>query len=93
MNNSFATGIGSRLDGWSNSDLNPGAIIALSPALSAEQKAVYNSWGKGKYDARFNLDGQNGPQVIPPAYELLGLNSITVTGDGADVTYWNRYVA
>lgn len=92
VNNSFARGIGSRLDGWSNSDLNPGAIIALSPALSVEQKAVYNSWGKGKYDARFNFDGQNGPQVIPPAYGLLGLNSITVTGDGSDVAYWNRYV-
>jgi len=50
VNNSFAPGIGSRLDGWPNSELNPGAIIALSPALSAGQKAVYNSWGPGKYD-------------------------------------------
>lgn len=38
-------------------DLNPGANIALSPALTPEQKAVYNSWGKGKYDPRFNFDG------------------------------------
>ena len=72
------TGIGKRLDGWANRDLNPGAIIALSPALTADQKAVYNSWGKGKYDPRFNLDGMNGPQVIPPAYGLLGINRITV---------------
>lgn len=93
VDNSFAAGIGKRLDGWSNGDLNPGAIIALSPALTAAQKAVYNSWGPGKYDARFNLDGKNGPQVIPPAYGLLGVNRITVTGDGTNVEYWNRYVA
>jgi hypothetical protein len=90
VNNS--SGIGARLDGWPNRDLNPGAIIALSPALTPEQKAVYNSWGPGKYDPRFNFDGQNGPQVIPPAYGLLGINKITVTGDGSDVAYWNRYV-
>jgi mono/diheme cytochrome c family protein len=93
VDNSFASGIGKRLDGWPNRDLNPGAILALSPALSAAQKAVYNSWGKGKYDPRFNLDGKNGPQVIPPAYGLQGIHRITVTGDGNDVTYWNRYVA
>ncbi len=92
VNNSFAPGIGARLDGWANRDLNPGAIIALSAAPTPEQKAVYNSWGPGKYDPRFNFDGHNGPQVIPPAYGLLGINRITVTGDGDDVAYWNRYV-
>jgi hypothetical protein len=92
VNNSFAPGIGSRLDGWPNSDLNPGAIIALSPALSGGQKAVYNSWGPGRYDPHFNLDGVNGPVVIPPAYGLLGTNSITYTGDGANIAYWNLYV-
>ena len=92
VNNSFAPGIGARLDGWPNRDLNPGAIIALSAALTPEQKAIYNSWGPGKYDPRFNFDGQNGPQVIPPAYGLLGINKITVTGDGDDLAYWNRYV-
>ena len=92
VDNSFAPGIGARLDGWPNHELNPGAIIALSPALTPEQKAVYNSWGPGKYDPRYNFDGQNGPQVIPPAYGLLGINKITVTGDGLDVAYWNRYV-
>ena len=92
VDSSFAPGIGKRLDGWPNHELNPGAIIALSPALTPEQKAVYNSWGPGKYDPRFNFDGQNGPQVIPPAYGLLGINKITVTGDGSDVAYWNRYV-
>ncbi len=93
VDNSFTSGIGRRLDGWPNRDLNPGAIIALSPALTAPQKAVYNSWGPGKYDARFNFDGQNGPTVIPPAYGLLGIHRITVTGDGDSIAYWNRYVA
>jgi mono/diheme cytochrome c family protein len=92
VDNSFAPGIGKRLDGWPNRDLNPGAIIALSPALDAATKAVFNSWGPGKYDPRFNLDGLNGPQVIPPAFGLAGINSITVTGDGTDIAYWNRYV-
>ena len=74
VDNSFAPGIGKRLDGWPNRDLNVGAIIALSPALSATQKAVYNSWGKGKYDPRYNQDQRNGPQVIPPAYGLAGVH-------------------
>lgn len=93
VDDSFAKGIGKRLDGWANDDLNPGAIIALSPALPAETKSVYGSWGQGKYDPRFNQDGQNGPQVIPPAYGLLGIDKITATGDGDKISYWNRYVA
>jgi mono/diheme cytochrome c family protein len=93
VNNSAAAGIGQRLDGWPNLDLNPGAIIALSPALTDAQKAVYNSWGPGKYDARYNFDGLNDPAVIPPAYGLAGVNSVTYTGDGDRVAYWNRYVA
>lgn len=92
VDNSFAPGIGKRQDGWPNRDLNPGAIIALSPALSAATKLVYNSWGSGKYDPRFNQDGLNGPQVIPPAYGLNGIDSVTSTGDGQDLAYWNRYV-
>src|SRR3954452_11664317 len=92
VDNSFAPGIGKRLDGWPNRDLNPGAIIALSPALDAATKAVYNSWGPGKYDPRFNQDGKNGPQVIPPAYGLNGVHRITSSGDGPDIQYWNRYV-
>ena len=92
VDNSFAPGIGKRLDGWPNRDLDPGAIIALSPALTGAQKAIFNSWGKGKYDPRFNQDGISSPQVIPPAYGLEGLRRITSTGDGEDVAYWNRYV-
>ncbi len=93
VDDSFAPGIGKRLDAWPNRDLDVGAIIALSPALDAASRAVFNSWGPGKYDPRFNIDGQNGPQVIPPAYGLAGVHSITVTGDGPDIAYWNRYVA
>lgn len=93
VDNSFAAGIGKRLDGWPNLDLNPGAIIALSPALPAATKAVYNSWGKGKYDPRFNIDGKSKPVVIPPAYGLQDIHRITLTGDGNEIAYWNRYVA
>jgi mono/diheme cytochrome c family protein len=73
--------------------LNPGAIIALSPAVDAATKATTMSWGAGKYDPRFNIDGLSKPAVIPPAYGLAGIHSITFTGDGAEVAYWNRYVA
>ena len=93
VDNSFAPGMGKRLDGWPNRDLNPGAIIALSPALSAPLKAIYNSWGKGKFDPRFNVDGISKPVVIPPAYGLSGIHRITFTGDGDDIAYWNRYVS
>ena len=61
-----------RKDGWPNRDLNVGAIIALSPAITAAQKAVYKSWGPGKYDPRYNIDGKSTPLVLPPAYGLAG---------------------
>jgi len=93
VDDSFAPGIGRRLDGWPNRDLDPGAIIALSPALPAELKSVYASWGKGRYDPRFNFDHINGPQVIPPAFGLAGVHRVTATGDGDQLAYWNRYVA
>jgi mono/diheme cytochrome c family protein len=92
VDNSVAMGVGRRLDGWPNRDLNPGAIIALSPALTSAQKAVYNSWGPGKFDPRFNVDGINGPVLIPPAYGLKGVGFETYTGDGP-ISYWNNYVA
>lgn len=93
VDNSFSGGIGKRLDGWPNRDLDPGKIISLSPALSAAQKAVYASWGKGMYDARFNIDGLSKPSAIPPAYGLQDVHKITTTGDGDEIAYWNRYVA
>ena len=93
VDNSLAPGIGNRLDGWANRDLNPGAIIALSPAVDAAMKAVFNSWGKGKFDPRHNVDGISNPVVIPPAYGLEGIHSVTFTGDGNELADWNRYVA
>lgn len=92
VDNSFAPGIGKRLDGWPNTTLNPGAIVALSPAVPAATKAVLNSWGAGKYDPRINFDGKNTPLVIPPAYGLLGVDKETFTAEGP-VSYWNAYVA
>ena len=92
VDNSFATGIGHRLDGWPNRDLNVGGIIALSPALTAAQRTVYQSWGPGKYDPRFNIDGKNIPVVIPPAFGLRDVKREIYTGDDT-ISYWNAYVA
>ena len=92
--------VGHRLDGSPNRDLNPGAIIALSPVLDESTVKLLNSWGPGKYDARWNLDGKSEPAVIPPAYGLSALKKAIFTGDGdiehepaGPVAYWNRYVS
>jgi hypothetical protein len=68
VDDSFAPGIGHRLDGWPNRDLNVGAIVSLAPNLQpladllavdvATVKKVLNSWGTGKYDAELNVDGK-----------------------------------
>jgi hypothetical protein len=94
VDNSFADGIGSRLDGWPNRTLDVGKIVTLStsPLLTPAQRAVYNSWGPGKYDPRFNLDGQNIPVVLPPAFGLRHVAREIYTGDDV-VSYWNAYVA
>jgi hypothetical protein len=99
VDDSFAPGIGKRLDGWVNTTLNVGAIIALSPAIV--DKASYLSWGPGKFDPRFRIfNGQNVvpindptvPIVIPPIYGLQGVRFETLAGDGP-IAYWNTYVA
>jgi len=92
VDNSFAPGIGKRLDGWPNTTLNPGAIVALSPAVSPAIKAILRTWGPGKYDPRTNIDGQSTPLVIPPAFGLQGVSKETFTAEGP-VSYWNAYVA
>lgn len=98
VDNSIAPGIGKRLDGWPNLTLNVGAIIALSPALAS--KSPFDTWGPGKYDARFQafdgrgfipLHSRSFPVVIPPAYGLQGVGFETFTGDGP-ISYWNNYV-
>ena len=100
VDNSFAPGIGKRLDGWANIDLNVGAIVALSPALDDATKAEFRTWGPGKYDPRhhaFNgtnivpLNSPSIPIVIPPIYGLRGVGFETFTGDGP-ISYWNSYV-
>ena len=92
VDDSVMAGIGNRKDGWPNRDLDVGGIIALSPALTPAQRAVYTSWGPGKYDPRFNIDGKNTPLVLPPAYGLAHVKNETYTGD-APISYWNAYVA
>jgi mono/diheme cytochrome c family protein len=100
VDDSLAPGIGRRLDGWAATDLNVGAIVALSPALDAATKAEFNTWGPGKYDPRHHaFDGTNIiplnspslPVVIPPIYGLKGVRFETYTGDGV-ISYWNSYV-
>jgi cytochrome c5 len=92
VDNSVMPGIGHRKDGWPNRDLNVGAIIALSATLPADVKAVYNSWGPGMYDPRYNIDGKSTPLVLPPAYGLADVKNETYTAEGP-ISYWNAYVA
>jgi cytochrome c5 len=92
VDNLVMPGIGRRKDGWPNRDLNVGAIIALSPMLSDDKKAVYASWGPGKYDPRYNQDGKSTPLVLPPAYGLAQVTNETYTAEGP-ISYWNAYVA
>ncbi len=100
VDNSFARGIGKRLDGWANRDLNVGAIVALSPALPGNLKAEFRTWGPGKYDPRHhafdgtNLISLNSPSlpiVIPSIFGLKGVGFETFTADGP-ISYWNSYV-
>ena len=92
VDDAFSKGIGHRKDGWPNRDLNVGAIIALSPAVTPAQKSVYSSWGPGKYDPRYNIDGKSTPLVLPPAYGLARVVNETYTAEGP-ISYWNAYVA
>lgn len=100
VDDSLAPGIGRRLDGWANTTLNPGAILALSPAFDEATKQELNAWGPGMYDPRhhtFNgtsivpLNSPSIPVVIPPIYGLRGVLFETYTGDGP-ISYWNSYV-
>ena len=68
VDDSFTKGIGSRLDGWPNRDLDVGAVISMSPNLKAiadvlgvdvpTVKRVLAAWGPGKFDAELTLDGK-----------------------------------
>ena len=87
-------GIGKRLDGWANRDLNVGAIIALSPALDAATKAEFKQLGTRQVrpaPPRFDgtniipLNAPSLPIVIPPIYGLKGVGFETVHGRWADL--------
>jgi hypothetical protein len=98
VDNSVMPGIGRRLDGWPNRDLNPGAIVALSPVLPADKKAVYQSWGRAS-TSRYNHDGKSaarhaagvrsgadqGKRNLPPKADLM-LEHVAVTRWAARTT-------
>ena len=109
VDNSFAPGIGHRLDGWANRDLNVGAIAALSPNLKpvadllqvdeATVRAVLQSWGPGKFDAELFLDGKafrpDGKSAATLIPPAFGLPGVNLhTWTGwGSVTHWNAFVA
>jgi hypothetical protein len=104
-----APGIGHRLDGWANRDLNVGAIVNLAPDLSAiaallgtdqaTVRKVLAAWGPGKFDAELLLDGKGfrpdgrSSAVLIPP--AFGLAGVNLhTWTGwGSVTYWNAFVA
>jgi len=102
VDDSLTKGIGKRLDGWANHDLNVGVIAGLAPGLPAEFKTEFDKWGPGMYDPRHHaFDGVNVfelhpesmsvPVVTPAIYGLRGVGFETYTGDGP-ISYWNSYV-
>jgi hypothetical protein len=109
VDDSFAPGIGRRLDGWPNQDLNVGKIISLSPSLKpftdllgvdqATVKKVLLSWGPGKFDAELALDGKafqpDGRSSATRIPPAFGLAGVNLaTYTGwGTVTYWNAFVA
>ncbi|MDD8018737.1 MAG: hypothetical protein PHP42_10225 [Bacteroidota bacterium] len=109
VDNSFAPGIGKRLDGWPNRDLNVGVIVSLAPNLKpftdllgvdeVTVKKVLNSWGPGRFDAELDKDGKalrpDGGQAGTLIPPAFGLAGVNLhTWTGfGSVPYWNAYVA
>ncbi len=109
VDDSFAPGIGKRLDGWANRDLNVGAIIDLAPDVSpfatllgvdeATVRTVLRSWGPGKFDAELVLDGKamrpDGKSAATLLPPAFGLAGVNLhTYTGwGAVPYWNAFVA
>jgi hypothetical protein len=109
VDDSFIKGIGERLDGWPNRDLDIGAIVALAPNLQpmaeplgidvATLTKVLKSWGPGKYDAEVNQDGKafrpDGKTAATVLPAAFGLAGVNLhTYSGwGGVTHWNAYVA
>ncbi|HXJ53557.1 MAG TPA: hypothetical protein VNH16_19410 [Burkholderiales bacterium] len=109
VDDSFAPGIGKRLDGWANRDLNIGLIVSLAPNLKpftdllgvdeATVKKVLTSWGPGRFDAILDKDGRafrpDGGQAGTLIPPAFGLAGVNLhTWTGfGSVPYWNAYVA
>src|SRR5215208_5356218 len=109
VDDALAPGIGHRLDGWANRDLNVGAIISLAPDLSAftnllgvdeaTVKTVLASWGPGKFDAELALDGKgfrpDGKTAATLIPPAFGLAGVNLhTWTGwGGVSHWNAFVA
>jgi hypothetical protein len=109
VDDSLAPGIGRRLDGWANRDLNVGAIISLAPNLAHFETllgvprdvvvGVLGTWGPGKFDAQLILDGKTATPAGGPAATLIppafGLAGMHLhTSTGwGSVPYWNAFVA
>jgi hypothetical protein len=109
VDDSFAPGIGRRLDGWPNRDLNVGVIINLAPDVlpfmaalqvgEATVRTVLNSWGPGKFDAALLLDGKafrpDGKSAATLMPAAFGLAGVNLhTYTGwGSVTHWNAFVA
>ena len=109
VDNSLAPGIGHRLDGWPNRDLNVGAVVSLSPDLSAVSsllgiddstlRSVLAAWGPGKFDAEVLLDGKgfrpDGKSAAVLIPPAFGLAGVNLgTWTGfGSTTYWNAFVA
>jgi hypothetical protein len=109
VDNSFAPGIGHRLDGWANRDLNVGAVINLAPDLSAPAallgvseatvRTVLAAWGPGKFDAELFMDGKgfrpDGTSAATLIPPAFGLAGVNLhTWTGwGSVTHWNAFVA
>jgi hypothetical protein len=109
VDNSLLPGIGHRLDGWANRDLNVGAIVALAPDLSAVAmllrtdqatvRKVLGAWGPGKFDAELLLDGKgfrpDGKTAATLIPPAFGLAGVNLhTWLGwGSVTHWNAFAA
>jgi hypothetical protein len=108
VDNSLVPGIGHRLDGWANRDLNVGAVIGLSPnllpiakVLGVDVKTVQKvlaSWGPGKFDAELFMDGKafrpDGKSGATLIPPAFGLAGVNLhTWTGwGSVPYWNAFV-
>jgi mono/diheme cytochrome c family protein len=109
VDDALVPGIGNRLDGWANRDLDVGTIVSLAPDLSpvatllgvdeATVRAVLTSWGPGRFDAALLLDGKAfRPDDLTAAVLIppaFGLAGVNLhTSTGwGGVAYWNAFVA